>query len=157
MLLRRVAAPLLLSLLFLTGCANFGHRAPPAEISETRREIVLEALGQIGRPYVYGGTTPEGFDCSGLARYVYAQSGVDIPRSTSEQHAFGKIIDLDEAQPGDLLFYRFSRGAKVDHVAIYLGEGQAVHAPVNGRKVLVASVSDPSWTKRFVDAVRVIP
>lgn len=156
-MLRRILFALLLSSLLLTGCANFGHRAPPAEISETRREIVLEALGQIGRPYHYGGTTPEGFDCSGLTRYVYAQSGVDIPRSTSEQHAFGKVIDLDQAQPGDLLFYRFKRGNKVDHVAIYLGEGRAVHAPANGRTVLVASVDDPSWTQRFVDVVRVIP
>lgn len=146
-----------MSLLLLSGCANFGHRPPPAEISETRREIVLEALGQIGRPYRYGGTTPEGFDCSGLARYVYAQSGVEIPRSTSEQHAFGKIISLEDAQPGDLLFYHFNRSLRVDHVAIYLGEGQAVHAPANGRMVLVASVDDPSWTKRFVDVVRVIP
>jgi len=156
-LLRRLLLPLLLASMLTTGCANFGHRAPPEEISETRREIVLEALGQIGRPYRYGGTTPEGFDCSGLARYVYAQSGVELPRSTGEQHSAGKVVDLDEAQPGDLLFYRFKRGSRVDHVAIYLGEGKAVHAPVNGRKVLVASVDDPSWTKRFVDVVRVIP
>ena len=156
-MLRLWLLPLLLASLLATGCANFGHRAPPEEISETRREIVLEALGQIGRPYVYGGTTPEGFDCSGLTRYVYAQSGVDLPRSTGEQHSAGKIISLRDAQPGDLLFYRFKRGARVDHVAIYLGEGKAVHAPVNGRKVLVASVDDPSWTQRFVDVVRVIP
>jgi murein DD-endopeptidase len=156
-LLRRLLLPLLFSMLLLSGCANFGHRAPPEEISETRREIVLEALGQIGRPYRYGGTTPEGFDCSGLALYVYAQSGVTIPRSTLEQHAFGKVIALDEAQPGDLLFYRFKRGNRVDHVAIYLGDGRAVHAPANGKLVLVAAVDDPSWTSRFVDVVRVIP
>jgi murein DD-endopeptidase len=156
-LLRSWLLPLLLTALLISGCANFGHRAPPEEISETRREIVLEALGQIGRPYLYGGTTPEGFDCSGLTRYVYAQSGVELPRSTGEQHSAGKIISLRDAQPGDLLFYRFKRGARVDHVAIYLGEGKAVHAPANGRSVLVAGVDDPSWTQRFVDVVRVIP
>ncbi|SHH30265.1 NlpC/P60 family protein [Hydrocarboniphaga daqingensis] len=157
MLHRALLIALLLTLGLLGGCANFGHRPLPNEISETRREIVLEALGQVGRPYRYGGTTPDGFDCSGLARYVYGQSGVGLPRSTSEQHAFGKTVPLKQAQPGDLLFYRFGRGRGVDHVAIYLGEGKAVHAPVNGRKVMVARVDDPSWTKRFVDVVRVIP
>ncbi len=148
---------LLLSILMLSGCAGFGGGVP-SQISDVRQTIVFEATGQIGRPYRYGGTTPEGFDCSGLARYVYAQAGVSLPRSTREQHAAGKTIKITQAQPGDLLFYRFAKGGGgVDHVAIYLGEGEAVHAPASGRTVIVASVGDPWWEKRFVDAVRVIP
>ena len=144
--------------MLLAGCAGFGGGDIPAQISDTRQTIVFEATGQIGRPYRYGGTTPDGFDCSGLTRYVYAQAGVSLPRSAREQHQSGKSIKIDKAQPGDLLFYRFGRmGGGIDHVAIYLGNGEAVHAPASGRTVIVASVGDPWWAKRFVDAVRVIP
>ncbi|WP_341920272.1 C40 family peptidase [Hydrocarboniphaga effusa] len=143
--------------MLLAGCAGFGGDIP-AQISDTRQTIVFEATGQIGRPYRYGGTTPDGFDCSGLTRYVYAQAGVSLPRSTREQHDAGRTIKISQAQPGDLLFYRFGRsGGNVDHVAIYLGNGEAVHAPATGRTVIVASVGDPWWEKRFVNAVRVIP
>lgn len=122
---------------------------------ETRHRIVLDALGQVGRPYRYGGSTPEGFDCSGLVQYVFAQSGIALPRTTREQHAAGAQIDVDDIEPGDLLFYRFESG-KVDHVAIYLGDGAAIHAPARGRAVIVAAVDLPYWKKHFVDAVRVL-
>lgn len=122
---------------------------------ETRHRIVLDALGQVGRPYRYGGSTPEGFDCSGLVQYVFAQSGIALPRTTREQHAAGAGIDVDDIEPGDLLFYRFE-GGKVDHVAIYLGDGEAIHAPARGRAVIVAAIDLPYWKKHFVDAVRIL-
>ncbi|MFP5306872.1 MAG: C40 family peptidase [Gammaproteobacteria bacterium] len=122
---------------------------------QTRHRIVLEALGQVGRPYRSGGTTPEGFDCSGLVQYVFAQAGIALPRTAREQHEAGERVDVDEIEPGDLLFYRFN-GRKVDHVAIYLGDGQAIHAPASGRAVIVAGVDLPYWKKHFVDAVRVL-
>lgn len=150
----RHLAVLLLGLGLLAGCTSFG---PPesAETRELRRAIVLDALGQIGRPYVYGGTTPEGFDCSGLVQYVYGLQGVRVPRTTREQHKAGDRIDLDEAEPGDLLFYSFARRG-IDHVAVYLGDGQAVHAPSSGKQVIVAPVAGAWWMDRYVDAVRVI-
>ena len=141
-------------LLALSGCA--GHRYQPTpEGQAMRRGIVLDALGQIGRPYRYGGATPEGFDCSGLVQYVYGLQGVKVPRTAREQHELGDTIDLDEAEPGDLLFYRFGLWG-IDHVAIYLGDGQAVHAPASGRQVIVAPVAQRWWMDRYVDAVRVI-
>ena len=83
-------------LLALSGCA--GHRYQPTpEGQAMRRGIVLDALGQIGRPYRYGGATPEGFDCSGLVQYVYGLQGVKVPRTAREQHELGDTIDLDEA------------------------------------------------------------
>jgi len=150
----------LLMALLLSACSaslprDGGGTSSGEPVSEVRRMIVLEALGQIGRPYRYGGTSPEGFDCSGLTQYVYRQAGVSIPRSTKEQHVAGQVISLRDAAPGDLLFYRFS-GGKVDHVAVFLGEGKAVHAPARNRSVIVAQVSDPAWTSRFVDAVRIL-
>ncbi|MES0874363.1 C40 family peptidase [Sinimarinibacterium thermocellulolyticum] len=136
----------------LTGCTGgFDVRPDPA----IQHRVVLEALGQVGRPYRYGGATPEGFDCSGLVQYVYREAGVTLPRTTVEQYRAGTRIRSDELEPGDLLFYRFER-RPVDHVAIYLGDGQAVHAPANGRAVIVARVDLPHWKKRYVDAVRVL-
>lgn len=140
----------------IAGCASRPHYQSPEAVAQ-RHAIVLEALGQIGRPYVYGGTTPEGFDCSGLVQYVYAQAGLGIPRSTREQRAAAREIDLDEAEPGDLLFYRFHGWFGIDHVAIYLGEGQAVHAPAVGRTVIVAPVANRWWMNRFVEAARIFP
>ncbi len=142
--------------LLLAGCAGLDSR-PPEVISAERQIIIFEALGQIGRPYRYGGTTPAGFDCSGLSQYVYAQAGVSIPRSTAEQYSAGHTVRLRNAQPGDLLFYRFDGNFGVDHVAVYLGNGEAVHAPANGRQVIVARVDDPAWERYFVSVVRMIP
>ncbi|MEQ1437928.1 C40 family peptidase [Fontimonas sp. SYSU GA230001] len=121
-----------------------------------RHQIVLDALGQVGRPYRYGGATPEGFDCSGLVQYVFAQTGIRLPRTTLEQRAAGDRIDASDIEPGDLLFYRFARSGAVDHVAIYLGEGQAIHAPASGRAVIVAAIDLPYWRKHFVEAVRIL-
>jgi len=137
----------------LSGC--FSSYKPTPEGQAIRRGIVLDALGQIGRPYRYGGTTPDGFDCSGLVQYVYAQQGVKMPRTTREQHKAGEEIDLDDAEPGDLIFYSFNSWG-IDHVAIYLGDGQAVHAPSSGRQVIVAPVGNRWWMDRYVDTVRVI-
>lgn len=143
---------LLAALLGLSACAGSQTvRADP----ELRHRIVLEALGQVGRPYRFGGNSPEGFDCSGLVHYVFAQSGIVLPRTTTGQHAFGQRIRDAQLEPGDLLFYRFDRGT-VDHVAIYLGDGQAIHAPARGRSIIVAAIDLPYWTKHFVDAVRVL-
>ena len=151
----RAGAALLLVALLLSGCSGSNYRATP-ETDALRRGIVLDALGQIGRPYRYGGTTPAGFDCSGLTQYVYAQHGLTLPRTSREQFEAGDTIDLDDAEPGDLLFYSFGGGGRIDHVAVYLGDGQAVHAPSSGKAVIVAPVAQRWWMDRYVDAVRVI-
>ncbi len=152
-------APRSLVLLVLTtgllaGCFGSTYKPTP-EGQALRRAIVLDALGQIGRPYRYGGASPDGFDCSGLVQYVFALQGLKLPRTTGEQHEAGEGIDLDDAEPGDLLFYSFG-GGRIDHVAVYLGDGQAVHAPSSGRQVIVAPVAQRWWMDRYVDAVRVI-
>lgn len=137
--------------LLLAGCfGGFTHR-DSEEVLRIRQTVVVDALGQIGRPYRYGGATPEGFDCSGLVQYVFGQSSVVLPRSSREQGDIGSRIHLDRAQPGDLLFYSFT-GKRIDHVAIYLGDGQAVHAPASGRQVIVAPVAQKYWMNKFVEA-----
>lgn len=144
----------ILALALLLGLAACGGRIglrSEAEVERIRQAVVVDALGQIGRPYRYGGSSPDGYDCSGLVQYVFAQSGVVLPRSSREQQEIGHKIDLDEAEPGDLLFYSFA-GRRVDHVAIYLGDGQAVHAPASGRQVIVAPVAQKYWMRKFVEA-----
>jgi len=137
--------------LLLAGCLGGFAPRDSEEVLRIRQTVVVDALGQIGRPYRYGGATPEGFDCSGLVQYVFGQSSVVLPRSSREQSDIGSRIRLDHAQPGDLLFYSFT-GKRIDHVAIYLGDGQAVHAPASGRQVIVAPVAQKYWMNKFVEA-----
>ena len=137
-------------LLILSACSS----SPLKPLDEpTRILIVTEALGQLGRPYHYGGATPEGFDCSGLVQYAYAQAGVSLPRTTSGQLKVGEEISLSSAEPGDLLFYKMNGGL---HVALYVGDGRAVHAPASGRQVIAAPVDIPYWRRSFITAVRVL-
>ncbi|HEX4870866.1 MAG TPA: C40 family peptidase [Nevskiaceae bacterium] len=149
-----------LSLGLLLGACSARFDRPQAEaeapLDAIRQAIVLEALGQIGRPYRYGGETPDGFDCSGLVRHAYRQAGLTVPRTTREQHAAGRPVPLDRLRPGDLLFYRFGGSGKIDHVALYLGDGEAVHAPASGKSVIVAPVASPYWMARYVDAVSLL-
>lgn len=136
--------------LLLCACAS----SPLKPLDDaTRGVIVTEALGQIGRPYRYGGTDPDGFDCSGLVQYSYAQAGVSLPRTTGDQLKSGKQIPLSDAEPGDLLFYKLNGSL---HVALYVGDGRAVHAPARGRQVIVAPVDIPYWQRNFITAIRVL-
>lgn len=155
--MRGTRSLLVVLIVLLNACGSLQTRpAPPPLDSQTQQMIVLEALGQIGRPYRYGGSTPEGFDCSGLVQYVYAQAGLPLPRTTREQYRAGATVPLRALAAGDLLFYRFDSGP-VDHVALYLGDGQALHAPASGRSVIVARIDLPYWQQHFVTAIRPSP
>lgn len=163
-----------LLLLLLSACSSVAHReqtqrtdditgpepAPQAGgflPTPLRKRVVESALLQLGRPYHFGGSEPGGFDCSGLVQYAYSEAGVVVPRSTREQRGTGKIIRLDDAQPGDLLFYHFGRKKTDLHVGLYLGDGKMIHAPSSGRQVSIVRVDEPQWVKRYIDAIRILP
>lgn len=141
-------------LLVLGGCGLFQSRE-----DELREEIVETALDQVGEDYFYGGSDPDdGFDCSGLVYYSYGEAGIKLPRSSAALRRAGRAVSLLNAKPGDLLFYDF--GAKKRsalHVVIYLGDGEAVHAPASDGEVEVIRIDDRFWRGRFLAAVRVLP
>lgn len=94
--------------------------------------VVDSARKYLGTPYVWGGTSPSGFDCSGFVQYVLAENGKSVPRTSQEQFAGGQAVDKSNLQAGDLVFYNWSGGTDATHVGIYEGNGKMIHAPHSG-------------------------
>ena len=121
--------------------------SPPVEVESKSRgagaQAARIALDQVGVPYRYGGSSPGGFDCSGLVQYAYARAGVKVPRTTGQLWSASRTVDTNELRAGDLLF--FSIEGKMSHVGLYLGEQRFVHAPQSGRTVSVASLESPFY------------
>lgn len=150
------AAWLVLGTALLTACGSLHPPAQPAaqRVPEPAAALRAVAVAQqmVGKPYRYGGNTPQGFDCSGLVHYSYTQAGHSVPRSTTEQYARARTIPYAQRAPGDLLFFRID--GKPSHVGIYLGNGRFVHAPSGGKQVEYASLSNDYWSKRLVKVGR---
>lgn len=110
----------------------------------TGSDVVNTAAQFEGTPYVWGGSTPKGFDCSGLVQYVYGQLGINLPRTSQEQARVGTpVAALSSAQPGDLLYFAGSDGtiSAPGHVGIYVGNGEMIDAPYTGTRVQMESIS----------------
>ncbi len=117
--------------------------------STQRNKVVQNAYQMLGSPYRYGGTTPKGFDCSGLTQHAYNASGITIPRVTGQQRDQSKTISsYSQLLPGDLIF--FKTGRKTNHVGIYTGNGKFIHASTGQRRVVKAKLDSPYWRKHFV-------
>ncbi len=125
--------------------------AQPA--SAMGQAIVNEASKYLGVPYVWGGTTPDGFDCSGLVQYVLRDLGIDISRVTQTQCKEGVPVAKGDLQPGDLVF--FEKNGDVHHVGIYVGNGQMLHAPRTGDVVRIVDMNTPYYTSTYYGARRV--
>lgn len=115
--------------------------------------IVEEAKKYLGVRYVYGGTSPSGFDCSGLVQYVCRKNGISVSRSSKDQYHNGTSVSRSELQPGDLVF--FSKGAGISHVGIYAGNGSVIHSPSPGKTVCYTTLSKMSSYSTYVGARRV--
>lgn len=125
-------------------------------VTNKASELVVNAMGFLGVPYQWGGTTAEtGFDCSGFVRAIYEQSvGLLLPRKSEQQAAATQRIEKTELQPGDLVFFNTMRRA-FSHVGIYIGNGKFIHSPRAGSEVRVENMAGSYWQHRFDGARRV--
>lgn len=131
--------------------------ASAASQSGKGQEIANYALQFVGYPYVYGGRSPKGFDCSGLTYYVYAQFGYSINRTASNQLSNGYAVEKSQLQPGDLVMFRQNGSTKpASHVGIYIGNGQYVHASTPGVGVIISDLNDPYISSGYVGARRIV-
>ena len=121
---------------------------PPAKYGG----VVGIAMQYLGVPYVWGGASPSGFDCSGLVMYVYAQVGVSLPHNAAMQYSsVGVFVSRDQLQPGDLVFFD-----GLGHMGMYIGGGQFIHAPHTGDVVKISSLYDSWYASTYVGAKRVL-
>jgi cell wall-associated NlpC family hydrolase len=121
-----------------------------------RADVVVQALALLDIPYRYGGSSPSGFDCSGLVRYVFkVAAGLELPRRTEDMSRVGQSIGPLELQPGDLVFFNTFRRA-YSHVAIYVGDGRFLHAPAMGGRVRIEALDDRYWKQRYDGARRLL-
>lgn len=116
--------------------------------------VVAAALKLRGAPYAPGGSTPEGFDCSGFVQYVFASEGIELPRTVREQFLATTEINRASVAAGDLLFFRTS-GPRASHVGIAIGDGTFVHAPSSRGVVRVETLASVYWRDRLASARRV--
>ena len=111
-----------------------------------------------GGRYVWGGTTPEGFDCSGYVQYLYQKHHIHLPRTAWAQSKVGQSISTSSLQKGDLLFFLTdkSRGIPVTHVGIYLGNGTFIHAASKKKGIIISPLTHGHYAQTFVAARRVL-
>ena len=136
--------------------ALLGRDIPVSRDSSTVavRRVIQTALRYQGVPYVFGGTTPYGFDCSGFVRYVFAGNGLQLPRMADEQYGYGTPVSYSRLQPGDLVFFN-TYASGVSHVAIYLGDGRFISA-TSSQGVAIARIDNSYWGPRYIGARRLL-
>jgi cell wall-associated NlpC family hydrolase len=124
-----------------------GFVAPPTQYAG----VIGIAMRYLGVPYVWGGESPSGFDCSGFVAYVYAQVGVPLPHYTGAQWAVGVPVSTSDLQPGDLVFFD-----GLGHVGMYIGGGEFIHSPHTGDVVRIDSLSESWYAATFDGARRIV-
>jgi hypothetical protein len=117
-------------------------------------QAVAIAYRYLGVPYVWGGASPAGFDCSGLTMYVYAQLGIKLGHYTGFQYYEGRQVPRDQLQPGDLVFFHASSSGVPGHEGMYIGNGSFIHAPHTGDVVKISSLFETRYALSYVGAVR---
>lgn len=139
--------------------AEYTEVVDPAEMSQSGKgqEIASYALQFVGYPYVYGGSSTRGFDCSGFTSYIYKQFGYSLAHSASSQLDYGTPVSMSELQPGDLvMFKKGSSSKRATHVGIYIGNNQFVHASTSRVGVIVSGMGEAYYTSGFVGGRRIV-
>ena len=130
----------------------------PSPEASTKGQLVVDTAKQyLGIPYVYGGSSPSGFDCSGLVQYVFKQLGVSINRVAADQTAHGVPVTKAELMPGDVVFFHnTAKYSTINHVGIYVGDGNFIHAPQTGDVVKITTLDSGYYARTFVAARRIL-
>jgi cell wall-associated NlpC family hydrolase len=127
----------------LPGVANPAPLLPAPKAHRTQptlgQRAVRIAAAELGVPYRYGGSSPSGFDCSGLVAYVYARLGIQLPHNAAAQYGYGRPVDRRDLRPGDLVFFH-----GLGHVGLYIGRGRMIHAPQTGERVSIQRLASRS-------------
>ena len=110
----------------------------------------------LGIPYVYGGASLSGFDCSGFVMYVFNQFGVSLPHSASAMYGYGVSVDKADLQPGDVLFFKSTSGSGIGHVGIYIGNGEFVNAHTYGTPLGISDLDEAAYARRYIGARRML-
>jgi cell wall-associated NlpC family hydrolase len=142
---------LIACLLLAVGCTSAPVTDTPGDARQQQASEI--AASMIGKPYRYGGSTPQGFDCSGLVYFSFRRAGMYVPRSTETQRDQSRKVSTTHLSRGDLLFFN-QQGKRSSHVGIYIGHNRFVHAPSSGKHVRLDSLTDPYWQKHLVDMRR---
>lgn len=166
--MRLLLPPLMLTLAVLAGCASAPRppsvampsgpeqTATPA-MSAVHDDVLFHAFSLVGTPYRWGGNSPEtGFDCSGLINYVFRETaGLTLPRTTAGLSELPRTAPSGALRPGDLVLFS-TRGKRVDHAGIYVGEGRFLHAPSTGGRVRIDDLQASYWQRSYKSARRVL-
>lgn len=128
--------------------------AAPSSQQGKASAIIATSKQYIGVKYVFGGTTPAGFDCSGFVQYVFAKHGISLPRVSRDQYKIGTSVAFSNLQPGDLVFFSLAKNGVVDHEGIYIGNGQFINA-ASSKGVTIYTLGT-YWKSAYVGAKRVL-
>ena len=149
-------------LVALVGCAgtrtptDFSSlpSAPKQAVTPAQQGVIQTALSLLGTPYRFGGTTPQGFDCTGFVNYVYRKSaGMTLPRESHDMVRSGKQVLVPELHPADIVYFKIELQRSL-HIGIYLGDGKFIHAPSSRGKVNIQNLSQDYWKSRYQGARR---
>ena len=116
------------------------------------QQLLRKARSAIGTPYVPGGMSPGGFDCSGFVCWAYKSVGVSLPRTARDMAAASRSIAPARLQTGDLVFFNTSGSSKYSHVGLYIGNGEFIHAPSSRGTIRTEKLSNPYFSQRFTGA-----
>ena len=124
--------------------------------SATGAQILAKATQYLGTPYVYGGASPSGFDCSGFVYYVYGTFGLSVGRTPEAQYGAGTVVDKASLQPGDIVLFANTYASGISHSGIYAGNGQFIHSPNSRSTVSYSDLTSGYWSEHFYCGIRVV-
>lgn len=134
------------------GVGEFSGGSTASTVGQT---IVDTAMQYLGVPYVWGGTSPSGFDCSGLVYYVYKENGYSINRTAASIYQNGTYVEKENLQVGDAICFS-SSSSSIGHVGLYIGDGQFIHASSGSGKVVISGLDESYYIRNYVGARRIV-